>query len=175
MIDRTKLNQLNEGRQVAGGRFMYGGFPKVLKEQNGGAVEANRDDNLGDVAITPNEADPITWEFEHRGYSYPSKSMLEIAKAKDIIGDELSKTHEKFRSQYGPVHYEKHMMADPQAAGLVKQWQELGNAERAHPHYAELVRGHPSKRGPGMTPQEQSDLIMGRDTYQYRKTGWTGD
>jgi hypothetical protein len=34
----------------------YGGFPKILKEEHGGATDAFRDDNLGDVATRPYEA-----------------------------------------------------------------------------------------------------------------------
>jgi hypothetical protein len=31
--DKNKKAVLNEGRQVIGGKFMYGGFPRVIKEE----------------------------------------------------------------------------------------------------------------------------------------------
>jgi len=50
-----KKKSLKEGREVVGGGLIYGGFPKVLKEQQeqGGVVDAynDADDNPGEPAI----------------------------------------------------------------------------------------------------------------------------
>lgn len=55
MVNRDKKFIINEGRAITNGKFAYGGFPRILNEE-GGATEAYRDDNLGDVATRPYEA-----------------------------------------------------------------------------------------------------------------------
>lgn len=57
-VNNTKKSLISEGRSVSDGKIVYGGFPRILKE-NGGAVEAFRDDNLGDVATRPGESSKI--------------------------------------------------------------------------------------------------------------------
>lgn len=55
MVNKDKKFIINEGRAITNGKFAYGGFPRILSEE-GGATEAFRDDNQGDVATRPGEA-----------------------------------------------------------------------------------------------------------------------
>lgn len=61
-FQNSKYNILNEGRAITNGKFAYGGFPRILNEE-GGAVEAFRDDTPDDQATKPNEATPTLAEL----------------------------------------------------------------------------------------------------------------
>lgn len=150
MVNKDKKVIVNEGREITNGKLSFGGFPRIIKE-NGVVSQFNDSDDKpgsGDekIATHQDESEPITWKFTHKGQDYPSQTMVDFQKSLDEIGGKLKAAHETFKSKYGPVHYEKHMMADPAASALVKEWQSVGDAMRAHPHHAELVKGHPSKR-----------------------------
>ena len=46
-FQNSKYNKLNEGRQITNGQFMYGGFPRILKESD--AYGSTHDVMLSDI------------------------------------------------------------------------------------------------------------------------------
>jgi hypothetical protein len=175
MVNKYKKMLINEGRAISNGKFAYGGFPRIINEAEAvtHAFQDSPDQNQQNVATLRNDQeDPITWQFVHNGFEYPSQTMVDFQKQLDTIGAKLKPAHEKFREQYGPVHAEKHMMGDPEVSALMRQWKEVGSAMRAHPHHKELVLGHPAKRRE-LTGEEQQELRG----YGAPGTGsrWTGD
>lgn len=180
MVNKDKKFIINEGRAITNGKFAYGGFPRILSEENNGATDRfqdSPDQGQKNVATQPNDAEePITWEFEDKAWRYPSKSFMEVFQKASVAEDAMAKAWREAKDKFGPIHAEKQFVGTPQHIAMLKELEDARKAVRAHPHHAEFQRGHPSTRRGPMTPEERSDFIMGRNPITHRARGdWTGD
>ena len=113
--DKNKAKLLNEGRHVASRFFNYGGFPKILKEtQNPTAatVQFNEaDDTKPSEEKIATQPDEVLWSdssLVHRGYRYPSKALMDLAKASETGG------YNARLALYSHPHYEEFRKGSPE-------------------------------------------------------------
>ena len=172
MAEKKKM--IKEGREVHGGIMNYGGFPRVVKLNEGGVVDQfnDADDKPGDeqVATHPDE---ITWNEKAYGTPYPSKSFAAAASAAVAAGDVVGKLHDKARTAMGPNYQQRGFLQDP--AFLTAREKQLAAeaAMKAHPHYEEAQKGHPSIRTGPLTDEDRTRMRG----YGMPGSGarWTGD
>ena len=164
---------IKEGREIHGGIMNYGGFPRVIREN---AVTQDFQDSPNDgqinVATKPNDEE-ITWTAKAYGTPYPSQSFADVASAAIAAGDVVGKLHDKARTAMGPNYQERGFLNDPAFLAAREQQLAAQEAMKAHPHYEEAQRGHPSTRRGPLTPDEQTELRG----YGIPGSGsrWTGD
>lgn len=174
MAEKKKM--IKEGREVHGGIMNYGGFPRVVKLNEGGVVNQfnDADDKPGDedeqVATHPDE---ITWNENAYGTPYPSKSFAAAASAAIAAGDVVGKLHDKARTAMGPNYQQRGFLQDPAFLAARKQQLAAEAAMRAHPHHGEYQKGHPSTRRGPLTDEERTEMRG----YGMPGSGsrWTGD
>jgi hypothetical protein len=171
MAEKKKM--IKEGREIHGGIMNYGGFPRVIREN---AVTQDFQDSPNDgqinVATKPNDEE-ITWNAKAYGTPYPSQSFADVASAAIAAGDVVGKLHDKARTAMGPNYQERGFLQDPAFLAAREQQLAAQEAMKAHPHYGEAQRGHPSTRRGPLTPDEQTELRG----YGIPGSGsrWTGD
>ena len=184
-----KKGVLKEGREFSTGNIVYGGFPKVMNENqesylvpsqsihNSGALSPQKPTNLSPMDNNGNgihdTLDAITWNAKAYGTPYPSESFAAAASAAIAAGDVVGKLHDKARTAMGPNYQQKGFLQDPTFLAAREKQLAAEAAMKAHPHYAEAQKGHPSTRRGPLTPAEQSALRG------YGEPGsgsrWTGD
>lgn len=184
-----KKGVLKEGREFSTGNIVYGGFPRILKEsqesylvpvqstQNSGALPPQKPTNLSPMDNNGNgihdTLDAITWNAKAYGTPYPSESFAAAASAAIAAGDVVGKLHDTARTAMGPNYQQKGFLQDPAFLAAREKQLAAQAAMRAHPHYEEAQKGHPSTRRGPLTPAEQSALRG------YGEPGsgsrWTGD
>lgn len=172
-VDPSKAKLLNEGRRVGSKFFNYGGFPRVSKlNENGEVSRYNDADDKGGEQIAT-EPDEITWNAKSGGTPYPSESFSAAASAARSAGDVVGKLHDTARSAMGPNYQQRGFLQDPAFLSAREKQLAAEAAMKAHPHYGEAQKGHPSTRTGPLTPAEQSELRG----YGMPGSGsrWTGD
>jgi hypothetical protein len=156
-----KKKNLKEGTVVGNDMMHYGGFPRILKENNGGVVNAFNDADDMDprdekIATHP---DAITWTAEFKGTKYPSQSYAKLAAQARTVGEQLVSAHERARSQFGPNYMQRaNFMQQPETISLLQQRNAAEEAVKKHPHFAEAQKGHPSTRMADLS-KEEKDLF----------------
>ena len=135
-----KKKSLKEGREVIGGGFIYGGFPRKLNE--GGVVSQfnDADDTGNDEKIaTKPDGEPALWSDEslvHGHYRYPSKELMDLAITADTLQREYLSKRAENRSFEG----------SPEGRKLGETLHTAKMELYKHPHYTEFRKGHPSRR-----------------------------
>jgi hypothetical protein len=154
----SKKKNLKEGTVIGNDIMHYGGFPRLLKENNRGAVNAfnDADDmNPRDEKIATHP-DTITWTAEFQGTKYPSQSYANLAAKARTFGEQLSSAHERARSQFGPNYMQRtNFMQQPETISLLQQRNAAEEAVKRHPHFAEAQKGHPSTRMAALSKEER--------------------
>ena len=172
MAEKKKV--IKEGREVHGGIMNYGGFPRVLKENQAvtQAFQDSPDDNQKNVATLKNDEE-ITWNEKAYGTPYPSKSFADAASAAIAAGDVVGKLHDKARTAMGPNYQQRGFLQDPAFLAARNKQLAAEAAMKEHPHYGEAQKGHPSTRRPPLTDEEKTTMRG----YGMPGSGarWTGD
>ena len=172
MAEKKKV--IKEGREVHGGIMNYGGFPRVSKINE--AVTTDMQDSASDgqenVATLRNDEE-ITWNEKAYGTPYPSKSFAAAASAAIAAGDAVGKLHDTARTAMGPNYQQRGFLQDPAFLAAREQQLAAEAAMKAHPHYGEAQKGHPSKRRGPLTDEERTEMRG----YGMPGSGsrWTGD
>jgi len=171
MAEKKKV--IKEGREIHGGIMNYGGFPRVINE-NGVTKDFEDSPSQGqkDVATLTNDEE-ITWNAKAYGTPYPSESFADAASAAIAAGDAVGKLHDTARTAMGPNYQQRGFLQDPTFLAAREQQLKAEAAMRAHPHYEEAQKGHPSTRRGPLTADEQTELRG----YGLPGSGsrWTGD
>jgi len=103
IADKKKKKNLKEGREISGGQFTYGGFPKIfLNETPDNAptdVDGDGDADVEDVIMRSRD-----------GTMYPSVEYAKLAQASDAAGQVLSvaqtaasKFHQNAAKEWGAI------------------------------------------------------------------------
>ena len=104
IADKKKKKNLKEGREISGGQFTYGGFPKIfLKETPDAAptdVDGDGDADVEDVVMRARD-----------GTMYPSVEYARVAQASDTAGQAASaaeaaalKFHQNAAKEWGAIY-----------------------------------------------------------------------
>ena len=169
-----KKKTLKEGTVIGNDNMQYGGFPRVVKLNEGGVVDQfnDADDKPGDeqVATHPDE---ITWNEKAYGTPYPSKSFAAVASAAIAAGDVVGKLHDTARTAMGPNYQQRGFLQDPAFLAARQQQLAAEAAMKEHPHYGEAQKGHPSKRRGPLTDEER--IEMRGYGLPGSPSRWTGD
>lgn len=184
-----KKGVLKEGREFSTGNIVYGGFPRIMNESqaayldpaqpnpNSGALPPQKPTNLSPMDGNGNgihdTLDQITWDVKWGGTPYPSQSFANVAMAARNAGDEVGKLHERARTAMGPNYQQRGFLQDP--AFLTAREKQLAAeaAMKAHPHYGEAQKGHPSIRTGPLTDEDRTTMRgYGMPGSPSR---WTGD
>lgn len=172
MAEKKKM--IKEGREVHGGIMNYGGFPRVVKLNEGGVVDQFNDgnDKPGDEQVATHP-DKITWNETAYGTPYPSKSFAAVASAAIAAGDAVGKLHDTARTAMGPNYQQRGFLQDPAFLAAREQQLAAEKAMKEHPHYGEAQKGHPSTRRGPLTDEERTEMRG----YGMPGSGsrWTGD
>jgi hypothetical protein len=117
--------------------------------------------------------DAITWNAKAYGTPYPSESFAAAASAAIAAGDAVGKLHATARTAMGPNYQERGFLKDPAFLAAREKQLAAEAAMKAHPHYGEAQKGHPSTRRGPLTNEEQIKLRG----YGLPGEGprWTGD
>ena len=103
IVDKKKKKTLKEGREISGGQFIYGGFPKIfLKETPDNAptdVDGDGDADVEDVIMRARD-----------GTMYPSVEYARVAQASDAAREAASaadtaalKFHQNAAKEWGAI------------------------------------------------------------------------
>jgi len=175
MAEKKKM--IKEGREINGGIMNYGGFPRVVKLNEvaqGGVVNQfnDADDEPGDEQVAT-QPDEITWNAKAYGTPYPSESFAAAASAAIAAGDAVGKLHDTARTAMGPNYQQKGFLQDPGFLAAREKQLAAEAAMKAHAHYGEAQKGHPSKRRGPLTDDERTEMRG----YGLPGSGsrWTGD
>jgi hypothetical protein len=97
IADKKKKKNLKEGREIYGGQFTYGGFPRILNEMHDGEIDPDmlQDIEPQEVRVTDvdgdGDADVEDVIMRSRdGTMYPSVEYAKVAQASDAAGQALS-------------------------------------------------------------------------------------
>ena len=120
MVNKDKKVLINEGRQITNGKFVYGGFPRILSEEGRGATDAFKDDNLGDVATKPNESE----EYKKLYSAYEAAGKAERMAQMNIAGTNVKHSPEAVKAH-----------KDAMAARLAAQ-----AAMESHPYHKTFMK-----------------------------------
>jgi hypothetical protein len=160
---KSKKKMIKEGTIISDGKIYYGGFPRLLNENNGqGEVEAFRDDNLGDVATRRGDANP------HAGKSFDELSRLvsETGRIRNELHGIESSAYVRKKKELGLDFFDNTLpfVKSEELQRAEKDAADAYDAYKAHPEYQRIQQN--------LDP----DFIMGRDPRTHRARGdWTGD
>lgn len=118
IADKKKKKNLKEGREISGGQFTYGGFPRILNEMHGEDIDPNmlQDIDPEEVRVTDvdgdGDADVEDVVMRARdGTMYPSVEYARVAQASDVAGQALSvaqtaasKFHQNAAKEWGAIY-----------------------------------------------------------------------
>lgn len=169
-----KKGVLKEGREFSTGNIVYGGFPRVMNESSGsyldpiqstpnsGAVPPQKPTNLSPMDGNSNgihdTLDAITWNAKAYGTPYPSESFAAAASAAIAAGDAVGKLHATARTAMGPNYQQRGFLQDPAFLAAREKQLAAEAAMKAHPHYGEAQKGHPSTRRGPLTDEERTAM-----------------
>lgn len=157
----SKKKNLKEGTVIGNDMMHYGGFPRLLRETNEGAVNAYQDSpSQGQLNVaTKRNDEEIPWseKLSVYGTPVPSRSFGSAFGSYRSIEDVMRKGFERDRTMFGgrgaagrPGGFE----GSQEHKKLLGDWRAAETAMRAHPHYGEFSMGHPSQRMAKLSPEE---------------------
>lgn len=142
LVDKKKKEKLDEGRVIGGGKFLYGGFPRVLNEQE--VVDQFNDGDDGQGPATATDAqEEVLWsnpKLVYRGYRYPSTALMGLAQTADTLQGQYLSQRAKNKDFEGSAQG-KQLGGELDAARM---------ALYSHPHWNEFRKGSPEKRNAPM-------------------------
>ena len=130
MVNKDKKFIINEGRAITNGKFAYGGFPRILSEENNSATDRFQDSpNQGqvDVATKPNEEEDLRADMS--GLRYPD---AEYKKLHQVMADAFIEQGRASSRSYGKL-------LNPQAyEAATAAFEAAKKAVEAHPRHKEF-------------------------------------
>jgi hypothetical protein len=102
--------------------------------------------------------DAITWNAKAYGTPYPSESFAAAASAAIAAGDAVGKLHATARTAMGPNYQQRGFLQDPAFLAAREKQLAAEAAMKAHPHYGEAQKGHPSTRRGPLTDEEKTEM-----------------
>jgi len=117
IADKKKKKNLKEGREISGGQFTYGGFPRILNEMHDGDIDPNtlQDIEPHELRVTDvdgdGDADVEDVVMRARdGTMYPSVEYARVANASTAAFDAargadtaVSKFHQNAAKEWGAI------------------------------------------------------------------------
>jgi len=138
MVNKDKKFIINEGRAITNGKFAYGGFPRILNEENNSVTDQFQDspkDGQVNVATKPNSQESLV--ADPLGLNYPSSDYAKLARAL-----ESALTAERQAGYRIQGHQNRNAPQEAHAAfAAAKAAREAAQrAIEAHPEHAAFVQ-----------------------------------
>jgi hypothetical protein len=176
MVNKDKKSVINEGRQVTSGKFLFGGFPRILNEAEAAtqAFQDSPEQGQKNVATLSNSQEEDLYVPGAMGLRYPSKEYKSVAQTADEahgiasnLNKELSKAKQSAYLQHMQGHYgrgSKHTAARAlsfQHAGNPEMVQNAQQASAMAKELREKQYSHPHHEAFMQAAEEHSRSVRG--------------